>query len=51
VFFYRRAVSYRARFDFFGVARRYADKHLAANIDRAIAESIQRKADQLRAGR
>ena len=51
VFFYQRSVTYRARFDFFGVAKRYAEQNLSANIDRAIAESLQRKFDQVRAGR
>ncbi|NBQ13026.1 MAG: hypothetical protein EBU31_00080 [Proteobacteria bacterium] len=51
VFFYQPRVSYRARFDFFGIGRSYAERNLAANIDRAIAESLQRKFDQVRAGR
>lgn len=42
VFIFVRSSSYRARFDFYGLATKFAGERLALNLDRALAESAQR---------
>jgi hypothetical protein len=46
IFVFVRSVAYRQRFDFYGVARRHADRVLPQQIRRAVGEQIARLADK-----
>jgi hypothetical protein len=50
VFIFVRRVTYRPRFDFFGIAQRVAGAHLERNVTEAVAEQVQRLQAQAKAG-
>ena len=51
VLWFRKAVSYRARFDFYGIAGEHIKAHLPINIDKAVREQLARLAVKQGAGR